>query len=183
MDIEKTAIRDVLVLRPRRFGDSRGWFMETFNTRALAELTDVSFVQDNHSLSGPAGTIRGLHFQLHPHAQDKLIRVVRGRILDVALDLRRSSRTFGRHVAIDVSEENRRQVLIPKGFAHGFVTREPNTEVLYKVSSFYDLQSERGILWNDPALGIEWGLDADAAVLSEKDQRQPLLSEITELFA
>jgi dTDP-4-dehydrorhamnose 3,5-epimerase len=142
----------------------------------------VEFVQDNQSLSVEKGVVRGLHYQLPPTAQDKLIRVTRGAILDVAVDIRRGSPTFGKHVSAVISAESWNQVFVPKGFAHGFVTLEPNTEVLYKVTNYYSPKDERGIRWNDPKLGIKWGIDESSAVLSEKDRKYPMLAEATDLF-
>lgn len=143
---------------------------------------DLAFVQDNHSLSADVGTVRGLHFQLPPFAQDKLVRVVRGAIFDVAVDIRRGSPTFGRHVSAIVSAKEWNQILVPIGFAHGFCTIEPDTEVVYKVTNYYSPQHDRGLRWNDPALGIEWPDVAANAVLSERDARQPMWSELTEFF-
>lgn len=183
MQVTELDIPDVRILTPKKHGDNRGFFSETYNRKALAELgIDIEFVQDNHSLSAEKGVVRGLHYQLPPMAQDKLIRVVRGAILDVAVDIRRGSPTFGKHVSAVISAQNWRQILVPIGFAHGFVTLEPNTEVIYKVSNYYSPKDERGILWNDPKLGIDWGIDASAAVLSEKDRKYPTLAEAAELF-
>lgn len=171
-------IPGLLLIEPRKFADHRGFFSETFRESALAEAGFTRrFVQDNHSLSVTPGTLRGLHFQKPPHAQDKLIRVLRGRILDVAVDIRDSSPTFGQHAAAELSAENGRQLLVPAGFAHGFVTLEPDTEVYYKVTTYYAPESDSGILWNDPALGIDWGLSS-APVLSAKDEVLPPLSEL-----
>lgn len=139
-------------------------------------------MQDNHSLSAEKGVLRGLHYQLAPMAQDKLVRVVRGAILDVAVDIRPGSPTFGKHVAELISAENWRQIFVPIGFAHGFVTLEPNTEVLYKVTNFYSPQHERGIRWNDPALKIDWRIDPASAVLSKRDTEHPLLADAHDLF-
>ena len=139
-------------------------------------------MQDNHSFSAPAGTLRGLHFQIAPAAQDKLIRVVRGRILDVAVDIRRSSPTFGKHVTVELSPENWRQLLVPIGFAHGFITLEPDTEVLYKVTSLYSPAHDRGLAWDDPDLGIDWRIPAGGPMLSERDMRWPRFRDLTETF-
>ncbi len=183
MQVIPTAIPDVKVLVPKKFGDRRGFFSETYSRRAFEALgVRAEFVQDNHSLSAEAGVVRGLHYQLPPAAQDKLLRVVRGAILDVAVDVRRSSPTFARHVAEVLSAENWRQIYVPAGFAHGFRTLEPDTEVIYKVTNFYSPGHERGVRWDDPALGIDWGIAEAAAILSERDRRHPLLAEATELF-
>lgn len=184
MQVVPTAIPAVKVLVPKKFGDHRGFFSETYNRKTLDALcgVDCEFVQDNHSLSAEAGVVRGLHYQLPPMAQDKLLRVVRGAILDVAVDVRRSSPTFGQHVAEVLSAENWRQIFIPAGFAHGFRTLEPNTEVIYKVTNFYSPERERGVRWNDPALGIDWGISEAAAILSERDRKHPLLAEASALF-
>jgi dTDP-4-dehydrorhamnose 3,5-epimerase len=172
------------VVTPKRFGDNRGFFAETYHKQRFAEAgIDMEFVQDNHSLSAVAGTVRGLHFQSDPFAQAKLIRVVRGRILDVAVDIRRSSSTFGRHVAVELSAESGSQLLVPKGFAHGFCTLEPNTEIVYKVSAYYSAAHDHGLRWDDPALGIEWPVAPVDAILSDKDRQQPLLVELPAYFA
>lgn len=183
MDVSLTKIPDVRVMKPRRFGDHRGFFSETFNAKAFAEVgIPQAFVQDNHSLSGPRGTIRGLHFQIPPFAQDKLVRVVRGSILDVAVDIRRKSPTFGQSVAVVLSAEEWNQLYIPVGFAHGFCTLEPDTEVIYKVTNFYSAEHDRGLLWNDPELAIDWPVSADDAVLSDKDKLHPLLKDLPAYF-
>ena len=183
MQVTALDIPDVKILTPKKHGDNRGFFSETYNRKALAELgIDIEFVQDNHSLSAETGVVRGLHYQLPPAAQDKLIRVVRGAILDVAVDIRRGSPTFGKHVSAIISAENWRQILVPIGFAHGFVTLEPNTEVLYKVSNYYSPKDERGLLWNDAALGIEWRIEQSEAVLSEKDRKYPTLAQARDLY-
>ncbi len=183
MQVVPTAIEDVKIITPKKFGDHRGFFSETYNKKVLAEAgIDLEFVQDNHSLSVEKGVMRGLHFQLPPFAQDKLVRVVRGRILDVAVDIRRSSPTFGQHVAVELSADNWQQILVPAGFAHGFVTLEANTEVIYKVTNYYAPQHDRGILWNDPALGIEWPIAPADAILSDKDKKQPRFAEAPDLF-
>ena len=183
MQLLETAIPDVKLLVPRQFKDHRGFFSEVYSRKALQDLgITADFLQDNHSLSVEQGVLRGLHYQLAPMAQDKLIRVVRGSILDVAVDVRRSSPTFGKHVAAVLSAENWRQVYVPVGFAHGFVTLEPNTEVLYKVTAFYSPQHERGIRWDDPALGIDWGVSPAQAVLSARDLAHPTLAAAVDLF-
>lgn len=175
-------IPDVKLITPVKHGDSRGFFSETYNQRDLAAVgINTEFVQDNHSLSGPRGTVRGLHYQLPPFAQDKLLRVVRGSVLDIAVDVRRGSPTFGRHVSVVLSAEDWTQVLVPAGFAHGFCTLEPDTEVIYKVSDYYAPDHDRGILWNDPDLGIEWPVDAGEALLSERDRKHPRLQDAQDL--
>jgi dTDP-4-dehydrorhamnose 3,5-epimerase len=184
LQVEATAIPDVKVVTPRKFGDHRGFFSETYNRKAfLAAGIDLNFVQDNHSLSAEAGTLRGLHFQSHPFAQDKLVRVTRGRILDVAIDIRRSSPTFGKHVAVELSAENWRQLLIPIGFAHGLLTLEPNTEVLYKVTNLYSQPNDLGLAWDDPDIAIDWPIPAEKVILSDKDRKQPRLRDLPEIFA
>ena len=164
MEVVETRFPDVKVLVPRKLGDHRGFISETYNKRTLAETAiELSFVQDNHSLSADKGTIRGLHYQLPPFAQHKLVRVVRGAILDVAVDLRRGSPMFGEHVAVEISAEKWNQIFVPIGFAHGFCTLEPNTEVVYKVTNYYAPDHDRGLLWNDPALGIDWPVSPQRA--------------------
>jgi dTDP-4-dehydrorhamnose 3,5-epimerase len=183
LQVEETRIPAVKIVTPRRFGDARGFFSEVYSRKAFEEAgLGFDFVQDNHSLSGPRGTVRGLHFQSPPFAQDKLVRVVRGRILDVAVDLRRSSPTFGRHVAVELSAENWRQLLVPAGFAHGFCTLEPDTEVLYKVTGYYAPSHDHGLAWDDPALGIDWPFGPAEALLSDKDRRQPRLADLPIVF-
>jgi dTDP-4-dehydrorhamnose 3,5-epimerase len=169
-------IDGVALITPPQFADDRGFFSETYNVRSLLEHgINAVFVQDNHSYSSHVGTIRGLHYQMPPRAQTKLIWVARGSIFDVAVDLRRSSGSFGRHIAVELSRKNWRQLLIPAGFAHGFCTLEPDTEVVYKVSDYYAAQCEAGIAWNDPALGIAWPAFAGAQV-SSKDAALPLFA-------
>ncbi len=183
MQITALAITDVKLIVPKRFGDRRGFFSETYNARVLEESgIKENFVQDNHSLSADVGTIRGLHFQKPPHAQAKLVRVARGRVLDVAVDLRNGSPTYGKHVAAELSAENWAQLFIPVGFAHAFCTLEPDTEFLYKVTDYYAPESDGGVLWSDPTLGIEWPVAADKAVLSDKDARLPLLKDLGHVF-
>ncbi len=183
MKIEASVLADVLMITPKRFGDARGFFSETYSKPAFAAAgLRIEFVQDNHSYSAAPGVVRGLHYQLPPAAQDKLVRVVRGAILDVAVDIRRHSPTFGRHVALRLSADAGNQALVPAGFAHGFCTLEPDTEVLYKVSVPYAPDLERGILWNDPNLGIDWPVDATAAVVSDRDLVHPRLRDAVDLF-
>ena len=174
MQVQPLTIPDVKVLISRKFDDRRGFFSEVYSRRTLADAgIDTDFVQDNHSLSARKGTVRGLHFQTPPHAQDKLVRVVRGAVFDVAVDLRRSSPTYGRHVSVVLSAEAWNQILVPVGFAHGFMTLEPDTEVVYKVSDYYAPDHDTGLLWNDPALDIRWPIPENEAALSDKDRRQP----------
>jgi dTDP-4-dehydrorhamnose 3,5-epimerase len=183
VNVIETEIPDVKVLNPERFGDHRGFFSETYNSRTLAESgIELDFVQDNDSLSAEPGTVRGLHFQIPPFAQHKLVRVVRGAILDVAVDLRRGSATRSRHVAVRISADEGNQVLVPVGFAHGFCTLEPNTHVVYKVTSHYSPEHDKGLRWDDPALGIEWPVSAADAILSERDAKWPRLAELPDYF-
>jgi len=183
MEIIETNIPDVKVITPKKHGDHRGSFAETFNCKALAAAgIEADFVQDNQSYSAAKGVVRGLHFQIPPFAQGKLVRVLRGSILDVAVDLRRSSPTFKHHVAVQLSAENFKQIFVPKGFAHGFVTLVTDTEILYKVTDYYAPDHERGLMWNDPDLGIDWPVNADDAVLSSRDRELSHLSDLTDLF-
>ncbi|OYD82298.1 dTDP-4-dehydrorhamnose 3,5-epimerase [Azospirillum brasilense] len=183
MDVISLAIPDVKIIRPKKFGDSRGFFSETYSKKAFeAAGLHYDFVQDNQSLSAEVGTVRGLHFQLAPFAQDKLVRVVKGAILDVAVDIRKGSPTYGQHVAAVISAEEWNQILVPIGFAHGFCTLEPDTEVIYKVTNFYSAEHDRGLLWNDPDLGIDWPVAADKALLSDKDRKQPRLADLGDWF-
>ena len=171
MKIETLEIAEVKVLTPRRFADDRGWFSETYNHKAIAAAgIDLDWVQDNHSYSAAAGTVRGLHYQAPPFAQDKLVRVLRGAIMDVAVDARRGSPTYGRWVRARLDAETGSQIFVPAGFLHGFITLEPDTEVAYKVTNFYSRECDGSVLFNDPDLGIDWGGAADNAVLSEKDR-------------
>jgi dTDP-4-dehydrorhamnose 3,5-epimerase len=183
MQLIPTEIPAIKLLLPKKFGDHRGFFSEVYSRKALAEmgiLTD--FVQDNHSLSVEKGVLRGLHYQVPPMAQDKLVRVVQGAILDVAVDIRRDSPTFGKHVTAVLSAENWNQIFVPVGFAHGFVTLLPNTEVLYKVSNYYSPGHERGVRWNDLKLAINWGIDASTAILSSRDREHPMFADAKDLF-
>jgi dTDP-4-dehydrorhamnose 3,5-epimerase len=183
VNVIETEIPDIKVLSPERFGDDRGFLSETYNRRALAEAgLELDFVQDNDSLTAEPGTVRGLHFQVPPFAQHKLVRVVRGAILDVAVDLRRGSPTRGRHVAVQISAEEWNQVFVPAGFAHGFCTLKPDTHIVYKVTSHYSPQHDKGLLWSDPALGIQWPVSAAEAVLSQRDTQWPRLAELPDYF-
>lgn len=182
--VQRLAIDGPLLVSSRRFGDDRGFFVETYNARDFAAIgIPDRFVQDNHSFSAAKGTVRGMHFQLPPRAQAKLVRVLRGSILDIAVDIRRSSPTYGRHVAVELSAENGCQLYVPVGFAHGFCTLEPNTEVAYKVTDFYDPELDRSIAWNDPDLALPWPVDPGSAVLSEKDRHAVRLRDVKVSFS
>jgi dTDP-4-dehydrorhamnose 3,5-epimerase len=181
--VTPTKIDAVKIITPKSFGDARGEFCETYNRQRFIENgVDSEFIQDNQSSSAKAGTIRGLHFQSHPAAQDKLVRVLRGSILDVALDLRRSSPTFGQWVGEQLSAENGKQLLVPVGFAHGFCTLEQDTHVLYKVSSYYSPADDLGVAWDDPDIAIDWPVTPDKAILSDKDQRLPRFKSLPPYF-
>jgi dTDP-4-dehydrorhamnose 3,5-epimerase len=177
MDCQPLAIPEVILFSPKVFGDERGFFFESFNARAFADVigADLNFVQDNHSKS-VRGVLRGLHYQLSPHAQGKLVRVVRGAVFDVAVDIRKKSSTFGKWVGAELSAENKQQLWIPPGFAHAFVTLSETAEFLYKTTDYYAQESERCIAWNDPDIGIEWPISGEP-ILSAKDQRGVLLKE------
>lgn len=182
MEIIETDIAGVVILEPRLFRDARGYFFESFSQRVFEErVCRTKFVQDNESRSS-YGVLRGLHFQKPPHAQSKLVRVISGAVLDVAVDIRRGSPTFGRHVAVELSGENHRQLFIPRGFAHGFAVLSPRALFQYKCDAPYAPQSEGAIAWNDPQIGIDWRLDPADVLLSEKDSRHPRLDEAPELF-
>ena len=182
MDIEATPLPGVMVIKPQVFGDDRGFFLESWNHRAFADAgIPHDFVQDNHSMSGAAGTLRGLHYQRPPHAQDKLVRCTRGVIFDVAVDIRKGNPTYGKWVGVELSAANGKQLLVPKGFLHGFVTRTPDTEVQYKCSDVYAPDCDGGIRWDDPTIGIDWGL-SDAPVLSAQDTVAPLLADFDSPF-
>lgn len=172
------------LIKPRRFGDARGWFTEVYSKRAFTALgIEDEFVQDNHSLSAPRHTLRGLHFQRPPYAQAKLVRCVRGRILDIAVDVRAGSPTYGQYVAAQLSEENGYQLFVPTGFAHGFLTLEENCEVTYKVTDFYAPDCDGGLRWNDPTLAIDWSLPAGMEPeLSDRDRALPLLADFDSPF-
>ena len=183
LKVVPTAIAAVKVITPEASVDDRGSFSETYNNALYAKHgIELDFVQDNHAWSTHAGTIRGLHFQSHPKAQDKLVRVVRGRILDVSVDLRRRSPTYGRWVAEELSAGNRKQMLVPIGFAHGYCTLEPDTEVLYKVTEYYSPPHDLGVAWDDPQLAITWPIVPGEAILSDKDRRQPVFSSLPAYF-
>lgn len=177
MNVIQTEIPGVVIIEPRVFGDSRGYFFESFSEREFKEkVADVRFVQDNESKSC-YGVVRGLHFQKPPHAQAKLVRVVKGRVLDVAVDIRKGSPTFGQHVAVELTEDNHRQFFIPRGFAHGFAVLSEEAIFQYKCDAHYAPQSEGSIAWDDPDLGIDWGIPADKVVLSAKDAAHPRLKD------
>lgn len=178
MDVIDTAIPEVKRLVPRRFGDSRGWFSESWNSQRMAEAgLEITFIQDNHSYSAETGTVRGLHYQAPPMAQTKLVRVARGAVLDVAVDVRKGSATFKQWVAEELSAANGVQLLVPKGFLHGFITLTPDTDVLYKVDAYYAPDCDGGVRFDDPDLAIDWGIDPKAAILSDKDDAAPRFTD------
>lgn len=182
MQIEETKLPGVVILTPKRFGDDRGYFSETYNRQTLAGFgIDTPFVQDNQSLSRQVNTVRGLHYQRPPHAQAKLVRVIQGRIFDVAVDVRAGSATYGQWVGVELSAEDGRQLLIPAGFLHGFATREPDTIVFYKCSDTYAPDCDGGVRWDDPTIGIDWGLTGDP-VLSGKDAAAPHFADFVTPF-
>ncbi|MHA6288834.1 dTDP-4-dehydrorhamnose 3,5-epimerase [Maricaulis sp. CAU 1757] len=185
MNSTATEIPGVIVFEPARFEDSRGYFSETFNARVFEKAglpTGIDFVQDNHSYSAQRGTIRGLHYQAPPQAQAKLVRVVRGAIKDVVVDVRRGSPSYGMHVGVELSADNGRQIYVPEGCLHGFVTLTDDAEVVYKVNSYYSKECEGCVLWNDPDLGIDWGVDAGEASLSAKDAQAMLFKDFASPF-
>ena len=180
MQVEKTALAGVLVLTPARFGDARGFFSESWNKQRLLEHgIDLEFVQDNHSISAEVGTVRGLHFQSPPHAQDKLVRCGQGALLDVAVDVRKGSPTYGQHVALELSAENGKQLLVPKGFLHGFITRAPMTEIIYKCTDYYAPECDGAVRWD--SCGVDWGFDGPVT-LSDKDRAAPELAAFDSPF-
>ena len=182
MKVIKTDIEGVVLLEPKIFGDERGYFFEFYSQREFdQEVAPVRFVQENESKSR-YGVVRGLHYQRGEAAQAKLVSVVKGRVLDVAVDLRCSSPTFGKYVAVELSEENKRQMFVPRGFAHGFAVLSEEAIFQYRCDNYYAPSEERGIAWNDPAIGIDWGVAAEEVILSEKDTRNPLLQDATDLF-
>ena len=183
MAIIKTDIEGVVIIEPRVFGDERGYFFESFNAERFLAETGVSttFVQDNESKS-KYGVLRGLHFQRPPYAQSKLVRVVKGRVLDVAVDIRIGSPTYGKYVAVELSEDNHRQLFLPRGMAHGFAVLSEDAVFQYKCDNLYHPECEGSIIWNDPAIGIDWGIRTEDVILSERDKHHPRLSELDEVF-
>lgn len=180
MNVIKTELPGVVILEPQVFGDARGWFIESWSKKKMETIgISVDFVQDNHSFSAEKGTLRGLHYQLNPMAQAKMLRVSRGAIFDVAVDIRRGSPTYAKWVGVELSAENYRQLFIPRGFAHGFITLTDDVEVQYKADNFYSPDCDGNIRWNDPEIGVVWPISP--RVLSDKDSSAPLLSERTEL--
>ncbi|MEM8693499.1 MAG: dTDP-4-dehydrorhamnose 3,5-epimerase [Pseudomonadota bacterium] len=183
MQVQQTALQGVLILTPARFGDERGFFSESWNKeRMKAAGIDLDFVQDNHSLSEKVGTVRGLHFQSPPHAQDKLVRCGRGALFDVAVDIRKGSPSYGQWVGEELTFENGKQLLVPAGFLHGFVTRAPGTEIIYKCSDYYAPECDGAVRFDDPEIGIDWGFETSAATLSVKDEAAPLLADFESPF-
>lgn len=183
MDFENTALDGLFVLTPRRFGDARGFFSEVWNKSALDAVgIKQEFVQDNQSLSAEIGTVRGLHYQSPPHAQDKLVRCGRGALLDVAVDVRKNSKTYGHSFSIELSAENGRQLFVPKGFLHGFVTLKPNTEILYKCTDYYAPECDGAVHFNSASLNIDWGLDQASAIVSDKDANAVDFAEFVSPF-
>ena len=181
MKITKTKLEGVVIIEPDVFGDNRGFFMESWNKKKMAEAgLDYDFVQDNHSKSTAKGTLRGIHFQKGDKAQAKLVRCVKGAVLDVAVDLRKNSPTFKQWVGVELSEENKKQLLIPRGFGHGFVTLTDDVEFLYKADNYYAPEADAGVRWNDPEIGVEWGIENP--ILSEKDKKNPFLKDCKDLF-
>jgi len=179
LQIQRLEIDGLQLITPSKHGDERGFFSEVFRADFLAQHgVDAAFAQDNHAFSAQAGVLRGLHYQAPPSAQGKLVHCPRGAVLDVAVDIRRGSPSFGQHVSVELSAANWRQLWVPPGFAHGYVTLQPDTVVLYKVTTYYDPTADRGIAWDDPALGIDWRLSASEVTLSAKDQRNPPLAEV-----
>lgn len=180
MKIVKTDLKDAYIIEPAVFGDNRGWFMETYTKNKLVDITNIEFVQDNQSYSAQKGIIRGLHCQTNPHCQTKLIRCTRGEILDVIVDIRKGSPTYMKHIKVLLTEANKKQLFIPKGFLHGFVTLTDNVEVQYKVDDYYSKECDRSCKFNDPAFGIDWGIDNP--VVSQKDATAPLYKDSDCIF-
>lgn len=183
MKFIKTELDNVIIIEPKVFGDDRGYFMETFRQDRFEEFIgfSVNFCQDNESKSS-YGVLRGLHYQLAPYAQSKLVRVIKGKVLDVAVDIRKGSPTFGKYISVKLSEDNKRQLFIPRGFAHGFVVLSDEAIFAYKVDNYYSPESDRGIAYNDPIIGIDWEIDTQAIILSNKDNSQPFLNDTSDLF-
>ena len=183
MNFIRTEISDVVIIEPKIHGDERGYFVETFRADKLEKFLGykINFCQDNESKSS-RGVLRGLHYQLHPAAQTKLVRVIQGSVLDIAVDIRKGSPTFGKHVAVELNSKNKKQLLVPRGFAHGFVVFEDDTVFAYKVDNYYSPQNDRGIAFNDSSLNINWILNRDELNLSAKDTKQPLLKDTNDLF-
>ncbi|MGH1421221.1 MAG: dTDP-4-dehydrorhamnose 3,5-epimerase [Hyphomonas sp.] len=180
MHVEQTALSGVLILTPKRFGDARGFFSESWNQQRMRDAgLDFDFVQDNHSMSAEVGTVRGLHFQAPPHAQDKLVRCGQGALLDVAVDIRKGSPSYGQSVAVELSAENGKQLLVPKGFLHGFITRQPNTEIIYKCTDYYAPDCDGAVHWQ--SCSIKWGFAGDV-ILSDKDAKAPALADFDSPF-
>lgn len=183
MDVIETSIAAVKLITPRRFGDKRGFFSEIYNRRALADIgITTEFIQENHAYSADPGTLRGLHFQCPPATQTKLLRVLRGAALDVCVDLRRGSPTFGQHVMAELTAESGQQILCPQGFAHGILTLKPHTEIAYKVDAYYAPELDLGVRFDDPDLGIDWPFAEEDLILSDKDRQQPFLRDLPEIF-
>ena len=183
MNIEETEISGVFIIQPKVFEDDRGFFMESFNSKVFEEKIGlkIKFVQDNQSKSS-RGVLRGLHFQKNPHAQSKLVRTIKGELLDVAVDIRKGSPNFGKHISVILSEENKKQLFIPKGFAHGFIVLSETAEILYKTDEYYHPESDAGIIFNDPDLNINWECDQQEIILSEKDKVLPILKAVKNNF-
>lgn len=183
LKIEELEIEDVKLVTPPRFGDARGFFSETYNAARFKEAgIEADFVQDNHSYSAPAGTVRGLHYQKPPYAQAKLVRVLRGSIIDVAVDVRPGSSTYGKWVSAKLSAENGVQIFVPRGFLHGFATLEPDTEIAYKVDNYYSKECDGAVFWNDPDLAIDWGIETGTALLSDKDREAQRFADFQSPF-
>lgn len=183
MQLERLQIEDIFVVKPSKHGDRRGFFSETYRKDFLREQkADADFLQDNHVYSAHRGVLRGLHFQIPPHAQGKLVRCIRGAILDIGVDIRTGSPTFGHHVAVELSSANWKQLWLPPGFAHGYVTLEQDCEVIYKTTDYYAKDCERGLAWDDPALGIDWKIARNCIVTSDKDRANPLLADLQPFF-
>ena len=183
MKFIRTKIKDIVIIEPEIHGDERGYFIETFRADKLEEFIGykINFCQDNESKSSK-GVLRGLHYQLAPSAQTKLVRVIQGSVLDVAVDIRKGSPTFGKHISVELSGENKRQLLVPRGFAHGFIVLEENTTFAYKVDNYYSPENDRGILFNDNSLNIDWKISSEELNISAKDKLQPKLSDIKDSF-